>query len=47
MEVEWREMSDLGKLREIERLIEMLVDVLDHEMHPMLVLDTTGSRARN
>ena len=39
-------MSDVGKLREIERLIEMPVDVFDHAMHPMLVLDATGSRAR-
>lgn len=42
-----REQGDICQYVEIERLIEMPIDVLEHAMHPPLVLDATvaGSHA--
>jgi hypothetical protein len=35
--MERREMCDLGQGIEIERLVQLPIDVLDHSMHPVLV----------
>ena len=38
MEMERREMGDFGQCIEGQRLIELLVDVLENSVHPTVVL---------
>ena len=37
MEMERREVRDAGERREIELLVEVAIDVLDHRMHALVV----------
>ena len=46
MKVKWREVRDTGERLEFERLIEMLIDVLDNPMHSGRVLGAAVYHAR-
>ena len=45
MEVEGREVRDAGHGFEVERAVEVPIDMLDHSVHPAFVLGTAVSRA--